>query len=57
MHIPGLFVDKNGPSLLRLALPDVDVNAREVQANLELIKLRLTQVGLATTTQHQNPLS
>jgi hypothetical protein len=46
----GLFVDKDGPSLLRLALPDADVRAREVQANLELVKLRLDQVGFSGKT-------
>jgi len=46
----GLFVDKDGSSLLRLALPDADVRAREVQTNLELVKLRLDQVGFSGKT-------
>jgi len=46
----GLFVDKDGPSLLRLALPDANVAAREVQTNLELVKLRLDQVGFSGKT-------
>lgn len=46
----GLFVDKDARSLLHLAIPDVDKDAKEIQNSLELIMLRLEQVGFSGRT-------